>query len=168
MERVLSLLEAIPYLRAYAGQRFVIKAGGGLLARPAALMRDVAALRRLGIGVVLVHGGGPQLDEAARSRGLVSRKVAGRRITGPAELALAAQVWRGELSLSLVSALREAGELAVPRLHRRRVETPWAPRVHAGEGLVVHHPLVLRQGPVREHFVNGAIGRAANPRQQGA
>ncbi|MDG1479535.1 MAG: acetylglutamate kinase [Myxococcota bacterium] len=113
MERVLSLLEAIPYLRAYAGQRFVIKLGGGLLERPGSLMRDVAALRRLGIGVVLVHGGGPQLDTAAQERGLKTRRIAGRRITSPQLIQTAAQVWRGELSLSLISTLRQEGELAV-------------------------------------------------------
>jgi acetylglutamate kinase len=113
MERVLSLLEAIPYLRAYAGQRFVIKLGGGLLENPEPLIRDVAALCRLGIGVVLVHGGGPQLDEAATVRGLTTTRIAGRRITSPALIQTAAQVWRGELSLALVSAFRQQGELAV-------------------------------------------------------
>ncbi|MFT5683925.1 MAG: acetylglutamate kinase [Myxococcota bacterium] len=113
MDRALSLLEAIPYLRAYAGQRFVIKLGGGLLENSAGLIRDVAALSRLGIGVVLVHGGGPQLDDAARQRGLSTRRIAGRRITSPALVQTAAQVWRGELSLALISALRREGELAV-------------------------------------------------------
>ena len=113
MERVLSLLEAIPYLRAYAGQRFVIKVGGGLLAEPTRLLGDVAALSRLGIGCILVHGGGPQLDAAARQRSLTTERIAGRRITSPELLQAACQVWRGELSLSLVSTLRQAGELAV-------------------------------------------------------
>ena len=113
MERVLSLLEAIPYLRTYAGQRFVIKVGGGLLADPESLIRDVAALSRLGIGVVLVHGGGPQLDAAASERGLTTRRIAGRRITSESLLTTACQIWRGELSLALVAALRRHGELAV-------------------------------------------------------
>jgi acetylglutamate kinase len=116
MERVIELLEALPYLRSYAGQIFVIKAGGHLLARPewlAGLTRDVAALHRLGIHVVLVHGGGPQLDQAAQVKGLASERVAGRRVTSPELIQLATEVWRGQVSVQTVQALRSHGETAV-------------------------------------------------------
>ena len=108
---MIDLLDAIPYLRAYAGQTFVIKAGGDLLERDAwrdGVARDVAVLHRLGVRVVLVHGGGPQLDEAAGGE-----RVAGRRITSPAVLARAIEVWRGRLSADLVRALLRQGERAV-------------------------------------------------------
>jgi acetylglutamate kinase len=72
-ERVISLLEAVPWLRAYHGATFVVKAGGELLDDPRwleGLMRDVSVLRRLGVGIIFVHGGGPQLDRAAEAAGL--------------------------------------------------------------------------------------------------
>ena len=80
----LTLLEAVPYLRAYSGATFVVKVGGDLLAVPAwrdRVARDVAILHRLGIRVILVHGGGPQLDAAAATAGIPTERVAGRRIT---------------------------------------------------------------------------------------
>ena len=63
MERVIQLLDAIPYLRAYSGQTFVVKVGGELMLDPSWLdgvARDLAVLHRLGIVTVLVHGGGPK------------------------------------------------------------------------------------------------------------
>ncbi len=103
MERTLSLLDAVPYLRAYAGQRFVVKLGGELLQDATSrerVARDLAVLHRLQIGVVVVHGGGPQLD-------------AGRRVTSGEVLEAAKMVFRGQLSLDLVSALIAQGERAV-------------------------------------------------------
>lgn len=116
MERVLSLLDAVPYLRAYGGRTFVVKAGGELLERPRwrdGVARDVAVLHRLGIHVVLVHGGGPQLDAAAEKAQLATSRVAGRRVTSPELIHLAAAVWRGNLSLEWVTALQRQGEAAV-------------------------------------------------------
>jgi acetylglutamate kinase len=116
MERVIPLVDAIPYLRAYAGQSFVVKAGGELLADPRwrdAIAREVAILHRLGIGVVVVHGGGPQLDAAALRLGIETKTVAGRRVTSKALVDAAIAEWRGTLSLAWVSALQAAGERAV-------------------------------------------------------
>ena len=116
MERTLSLLDAVPYLRAYAGQTFVVKLGGELLQDPARrdlVARDLAVLHRLNIGVVVVHGGGPQLDAMTARLGLPVERVAGRRITSEEVLEAAKMVFRGQLSLDLVSALLRQGERAV-------------------------------------------------------
>ena len=116
MERTIPLLSAVPYLRAYAGQTFVIKLGGELLQDDeirARVARDVAVLHRLNIGVVAVHGGGPQLDELTGRLGLEVERVAGRRVTSPAILEAAKMVFRGQLSLDLVSSLIRQGEQAV-------------------------------------------------------
>jgi len=116
MERVISLLDAIPYLRAYAGQRFVVKASGELLQDAAwreGIARDLATLHRLGIGTVLVHGGGPQLDQALAREGLQTERVAGRRITSEQALQAAIREWRGACSAEWVSALARQGETAV-------------------------------------------------------
>lgn len=116
MERTIGLLDAIPYLRAYSGQIFVVKAGGEIFGEPRwreSIAREIAVLHRLGIGVVLVHGGGPQLDEAALKAGVTSEMVAGRRITSPELLDLAIAEWRGRLSSGIVRHLAAAGERGV-------------------------------------------------------
>ena len=116
MERTIPLLSAVPYLRAYHDQTFVVKLGGELLADPAMLSkvaRDVAVLHRLRVGVVVVHGGGPQLDAMTERLGLDVERVAGRRVTSPDVLEAAKMVFRGSLSIDLVSALAKAGEAAV-------------------------------------------------------
>jgi acetylglutamate kinase len=116
LERMIQLLDAIPYLRAYAGQTFVVKAGGELLLDPAwrdGIARDLAVLHRLGVDVVLVHGGGPQLDAAMAKAGLPIERVAGRRITSRATLDVAIREWRGACSAAWVSALAKQGEQAV-------------------------------------------------------
>lgn len=116
MERVIGLLEAVPWLRAYAGATFVVKASGELLDDPRwrdGVARDVAVLHRLGVGIVLVHGGGPQLDRAAEAAGIETERVAGRRITPPELVDLAIAEWRGRASAAWVSALERQGEPAV-------------------------------------------------------
>ena len=115
MESVISLLEAVPYLRAYAGQCFVVKAGGELVGHAgwrSAISRDVAVLHRLGIRVVFVHGGGPQLDDAAAARGLTTERVGGRRITCASLVDEAVRCW-GAVSSDCVRALSSQGERAM-------------------------------------------------------
>lgn len=114
-ERVIGLLEAVPWLRRYAGSTFVVKVGGELLDDARwrdGLARDVAVLHRVGIGVVVVHGGGPQLDRAAAAAGLESERVAGRRITSPELVDLAIAEW-SRVSAAFVSALAAQDERAV-------------------------------------------------------
>jgi len=116
MERPLLLLDAVPYLRAYADQTFVIKLGGELVGDPARLAtvsRDIAVLHRLAVRVVVVHGGGPQLDAMTQRMGLPIERIAGRRITSPEVLEAAKMVFRGQLSLDLVTAVMKQGERAV-------------------------------------------------------
>jgi acetylglutamate kinase len=116
MERPLLLLDAVPYLRAYANQTFVVKLGGELVGDPARLAtvsRDIAVLHRLAVRVVVVHGGGPQLDAMTQRMGLPIERIAGRRITSPEVLEAAKMVFRGQLSLDLVTALMKHAERAV-------------------------------------------------------
>lgn len=116
MERSIELLHAVPYLRAYAGQTFIVKVGGDLLQEHESrerIARDIAVLHRLQIRVVVLHGGGPQLDAMTSKLGLPVERIAGRRITSPQVLEAAKMVFRGQLSLDFVSALIAQGERAV-------------------------------------------------------
>ena len=81
---VRALRGAAPYIHMYKGKVFVIKTGGGAfrdVATMRAFMEQVAILHHLGIRVVLVHGGGPQLDEVTKKMGVETRMVQGRRVT---------------------------------------------------------------------------------------
>jgi acetylglutamate kinase len=100
----------------------VCKAGGELLDDPGLVSSRVAALRAEGARVVLVHGGGPQLDRAAEAAGLVSERVAGRRITSAALIDLAVAEWRGRASVGWVRALQAAD---VPAVGLSGVDGAW-------------------------------------------
>ncbi|HEY0068575.1 MAG TPA: acetylglutamate kinase, partial [Chloroflexia bacterium] len=71
-------------LEAYRGKRFVVKLGGEVMQNAAglrAMSGDIARMSAQGIGVVVVHGGGPQADALTQQLGHTVRKVAGRRVT---------------------------------------------------------------------------------------
>jgi acetylglutamate kinase len=79
-----ALRAATPYIRMYRGKVFVIKAGGEVFADPQlalALMEQIAIVHYLGMRVVIVHGGGPQITERMAAMGVPARMVQGRRIT---------------------------------------------------------------------------------------
>ncbi len=116
MDRVHNLKQALPYIQQHRGKIFVIKLGGRIFKKPEALRalsQDIVLLHNVGIHVVIVHGGGPQLNELATRLDVPQRIVNGRRVTDERTLDLAKMTFRGKLNLERVSALREAGALAV-------------------------------------------------------
>lgn len=116
MERVLTLLGSHAYIRLFRGKTFVVKVSGAILADDrarAALTEDVALLHHVGIRVVLVHGGGPQLDAMCARLDVPREVVAGRRVTDAKTQELARMVFRGQLNTGLVSALAAQGVRAV-------------------------------------------------------
>jgi len=113
---VRALRGAAPYIHMYKGKVFVIKTGGGGL-RDAATMRafmeQVAILHHLGIRVVLVHGGGPQLDEVTKKLGVETRMVQGRRVTDAAAIDATSMVLNGLINTRLLALCRSFGIAAV-------------------------------------------------------
>ncbi len=113
---ITALRAAVPYLRLFQGKTFVIKAGGRVVAdrqRTRALMEQVGILHRLGIRVVVVHGGGSQATELAERLGLETRFVQGRRVTDAATREVATMTLSGTVNTRIVSVCRE---LRVPAL----------------------------------------------------
>ena len=113
---MIDLIRAAPHVRLHRGKTFVIKVGGGSLARPAALRqiaRQVAVVHALGSRVVVVHGGGPQADALQRSLEGEPRMVEGRRVTSPAALRALRMAVAGELHGEVVAALAAEGAPAV-------------------------------------------------------
>lgn len=111
-----TLIEALPYIRSYHGSVVVVKLGGeplddhGLAAQVA---EDIALLSLVGVRVVVVHGGGPQISRAMEQRGIEPRFLGGLRITDDASMELVQQVLIGEINSGLVRGLNGAGIPAV-------------------------------------------------------
>ncbi|HEY7741019.1 MAG TPA: acetylglutamate kinase [Steroidobacteraceae bacterium] len=113
---IAALRGATPYIRLYKGKTFVVKAGGavfGDVGRTRALIEQIAILHHLGIRVVLVHGGGPQLDEMQRSLGIEPRMVRGRRVTDDRSIDATTMVLNGLINTRILAACRELGIDAV-------------------------------------------------------
>ena len=91
-----SLREAIPYLEAFQGKKFVLKIGGSVLQDERLIPRlvsDVIFLKRLDINVILVHGGARQLDRRMQALGMEPSKLDGLRVTSREVLDLANEVF---------------------------------------------------------------------------
>ena len=111
-----ALRSAAPYIRMYKGKVFVIKASGGVFGDAAAtrgLMEQVAILHQVGIRVVLVHGGGPQLTQEPESLGLTPRLVAGRRVTDGKSMEVTSMVLNGLVNTHILGMCRELDIAAV-------------------------------------------------------
>jgi acetylglutamate kinase len=110
------LFRAAAHVRLHRGKTIVIKAGGGSIARPAALRqlaRQLAVVHALGSRVVVVHGGGPQTDALQRMLGEEPRMVDGRRVTTPTAMRALRMATAGELNGELVAALSAEGAPAI-------------------------------------------------------
>ena len=112
----LSLKQALPYLRKFRNSKFVVKIGGSIFSRETDLkntLEGVAALQNVGIQVVVVHGGGPQLETLAEELGVPQSKVAGRRVTSAKTLELAKMVFGGSINTDFIAMLNSYNAPAV-------------------------------------------------------
>jgi len=111
-----ALKDAAPYIRMYKGKTFVVKAGGGVFGDPVltrALMEQVSILYYMGVKVVMVHGGGPQLTEVEGALGVQSRMVQGRRVTDEKSIEVTSMVLSGLINTRILAACRELEVQAV-------------------------------------------------------
>jgi acetylglutamate kinase len=107
---VRALRSAAPYIRMYKGKVFVIKASGGVfgdIASTRGLIEQVAILHQVGIRVVLVHGGGPQLSQIQEKLGITPRVVAGRRVTDEKSMEVTSMVLNGLVNTQILGMCRE-------------------------------------------------------------
>ena len=78
------LIEALPYIQTYEGKTFVIKYGGAAMTDPLlkeTFGKDVTILRKIGINIVIVHGGGKEITDIAKKLGIETTFVDGQRYT---------------------------------------------------------------------------------------
>ena len=116
IDKANTLMEALPYIRRFAGKTVVIKYGGHAMADEAlkeSFALDVILLRSLGINVVVVHGGGPQINETLKRYGIVSEFVRGMRVTDEATMGVVEMVLTGQVNKEVVGYLNLHGGRAV-------------------------------------------------------
>src|SRR6202140_899376 len=105
-----ALRNASPYIRLYKGKIFVVKAGGAVFydaAMTRALIEQIAILHYLGVRVVMVHGGGPQLTELTDALGVTTRMVQGRRVTDEKSIDATAMVLNGLINTRILGICRD-------------------------------------------------------------
>ncbi len=110
------LLEALPYIRRFNGKTFVIKYGGKAMVDQelqSGFAEDIALLKYVGINVVVVHGGGPQIDRLLERLELESRFVRGMRVTDEATMDVVEMVLGGKINKQIVTLINRHGGHAV-------------------------------------------------------
>lgn len=116
MKREDVLMEALPYIRKFHGKTMVIKLGGHAMVDGCILdtvVSDVVLLQLIGIKVVLVHGGGPEITEKMKALGKEPKFVGGLRITDDETLEVAQMVLVGKINTKIVSLISKAGGRAI-------------------------------------------------------
>ena len=115
-QRAATLVQALPYIQKFAGKTMVIKCGGAVMQDEAmrqSFADDVFLLHSVGIRPVLVHGGGPQINESLDRFGIQTRAIGGHRITDADTLEVVRMVLVGKINKDIVGALNRFGEHAV-------------------------------------------------------
>lgn len=110
------LVQALPHIRRFTGRTVVVKMGGGAMSNAAldrSLAQDVLLLRSVGVRVVLVHGGGPQIDDIMVRLGLTPEFRDGLRVTDAETLDVVRTVLVGKINRDLVAAINREEPVAI-------------------------------------------------------
>ncbi|MBI5636770.1 MAG: acetylglutamate kinase [Nitrospinae bacterium] len=110
------LLEALPYLREFAGKTIVIKYGGAAMVQEdlkASFARDIVLMKLIGMDPVIVHGGGPQINKTLERMGVQSRFIEGHRVTDEETVNVVEMVLVGKVNKEIVALINGAGGRAV-------------------------------------------------------
>jgi acetylglutamate kinase len=115
-EKAEILAQALPYIRRFHGKTLVIKYGGNAMTDPALqqdFAEDVVLLKLVGMNPVVVHGGGPQIDEALAKIGKKGTFIQGMRVTDEETMSVVEWVLGGEVQQDIVGLINHAGGKAV-------------------------------------------------------
>ncbi|MBQ9162273.1 MAG: acetylglutamate kinase [Clostridia bacterium] len=110
------LIQALPYIKKYSGQIVVIKYGGNAMINEElkdAVMNDIVLLTQIGIKVVLVHGGGPEISAALKQMNIQSTFVGGLRKTDEETVKVVQMVLAGKVNKDLVNLIQLRGGNAI-------------------------------------------------------
>jgi len=115
-EKARILAEALPYIRRFHGRTIVVKFGGNAMvdtALQAGFARDVVLLKLVGMNPVVVHGGGPQIEQLLKRLDIQSEFVQGMRVTDAATMDVVEMVLGGAVNKDIVTLVNQAGGKAV-------------------------------------------------------
>jgi acetylglutamate kinase len=116
VKRAATIIEALPYLKKFHGQTFVVKFGGAAMTDEKIkknVAEDIMLLKYIGINPVVIHGGGPQITAWLKKMGKKSRFIDGLRVTDAETMEIAEMILTGKINKSIVQALTEVGAKAV-------------------------------------------------------
>jgi len=115
-QRAQVLVNALPYIQEYAGKVVVVKYGGNAMINEElkdSVMRDIVLLSLIGVKVVLVHGGGPEITDMLTKIGKESKFVDGLRVTDKETVDVVQMVLAGKINKSLVNLIQNKGGRAI-------------------------------------------------------
>jgi acetylglutamate kinase len=115
-QRARILAEALPYIRRFSGKTIVVKYGGNAMTDERlkhSFARDVVLLKLVGMNPVVVHGGGPQIDDLLKQLGKKGEFVSGMRVTDAATMDVVEMVLGGQVNKEIVSLINQHGGRAV-------------------------------------------------------
>ncbi len=110
------IIGALPFIRAFSGKTVVVKYGGNAMVDPqltTAVIQDLILMRLVGMQPVVVHGGGPQIDQAMQAAGLTAQFVQGLRITDAETVRIVERVLVGEINQEIVAWIQRLGGAAI-------------------------------------------------------
>ena len=110
------LTTALPYIQRFVGKLIVVKYGGNAMTDPAlesSFARDIVLLKTVGMHPVVVHGGGPQVDNLLKELGRQSERIDGMRVTDKATMDIVEMVLGGSVNKSIVSLINKHGGSAI-------------------------------------------------------
>ncbi len=156
MEKIIQkagvLVEALPYIREFAGKTVVIKYGGSAMEDPAIrrlTAQDVVLMKYVGMNPVVVHGGGPIINRTLGRLNVESKFHNGLRVTDTATMEVVEMVLAGAVNKDIVGLINQAGGDAVGLcgkdanlLHAERITIDGADMGHVGEIVGVHYRII--------------------------
>lgn len=116
IEKAKVLIEALPYIRAFNGNIVVVKYGGSAMLDPEinqSIVQDIVLMKLVGLKPVIVHGGGPEINQMLDRVGIQSEFVDGLRVTTKETVEVVEMVLAGKVNKSIVSMINEHGGNAV-------------------------------------------------------
>ena len=110
------LTTALPYIQRFVGKLIVVKYGGNAMTDPkleSSFARDIVLLKTVGMHPVVVHGGGPQVDNLLKELGRQSERIDGMRVTDKSTMDIVEMVLGGSVNKSIVSLINKHGGRAI-------------------------------------------------------
>jgi acetylglutamate kinase len=116
MEKAGVLVEALPYIKTFYGKRVVIKYGGAAMTDcelKKKVMQDIVLMKYVGMHPVIVHGGGPEINEMLKRLGIATKFVNGLRVTDQPTMEVVEMVLGGKVNKEIVTGLNASGGRAI-------------------------------------------------------